>query len=478
MIVDSDERFRRSLKSSLRAIEHDLEVRDVDSVEDAVAEISRCAPDLLLAEIGLSGSRDRGGVALVHRARKIGFRGHVTLMIPFADAPAIREAKSLGFYGLIDKTHLPRAALQRELDAARAARSKTGALAALSAIVGESNEIREIREGVVHIAAAPRSHPVLITGDTGTGKEVVAHAIHSLGCGDGQPFMDLNCSALTVTLVESELFGHERGSFTGAARSTQGRFQAARAGTLFLDEIGDFPLEQQPKLLRVLEDRAFSPVGSSRKIPLLARILAATNKNLLVQIEKGLFRRDLFHRLDTLWIHIPPLAERRDDISLLVEHFAKRIYESDGRLLLFAPDAIEWFRAQSWPGNVRQLRNLIKRISVHAEPGMIDARAVAAIAGRPNHGNLRATDAASPRVEPHQQVGTLRERVYQLELGAIEAALRASGGCQALAARSLGLDRRSLARRVERFGLGSIEGPGLARATSPPYGRTIATDDA
>ncbi len=231
------------------------------------------------------------------------------------------------------------------------------------AILGSSKAINGILEIIDRVA--PIETRVLITGENGTGKELVAKAIHKKSTRNDKAFIEVNCAAIPNELIESELFGHEKGSFTGAIQQRIGKFELANKGSIFLDEIGDMSLQAQAKVLRAIEDNKIERVGGAKKIEIDVRIIAATNKNLKDEIEKGNFREDLFHRLNVIPIHIPPLRERTDDIPILVEHFAKEILNKHKKpLVKFGEDAIKYFQGLPWSGNIRELRNTIERIII------------------------------------------------------------------------------------------------------------------
>ncbi len=232
-------------------------------------------------------------------------------------------------------------------------------------MVGESEGIRHVRDLIARVA--PTEARVLITGENGTGKEIVARLIHEQSNRAQKPLVEVNCAAIPSELIESVLFGHEKGSFTGAVRQQIGKFEQADEGTLFLDEIGDMSLDAQAKVLRALQENEVSRIGSDKAIHVNVRVLAATNKNLLHEIEKGNFREDLYHRLNVIPIHVPKLDERKDDIPLLVEHFTELICAEQGwKTKKFAPEAITALQERSWTGNIRELRNVVERLIILA----------------------------------------------------------------------------------------------------------------
>ena len=304
-------------------------------------------------------------------------------------------------------------------------------------IVGSSSTLQRVLREIEVVA--PTDSGVLILGETGTGKELIARAIHNLSTRRDRPFVKLNCGAIPSGLLESELFGHERGAFTGALMRKAGRFEIADKGTLFLDEVGDIPLELQPKLLRVLQEREFERLGSTRTQQVDVRVVAATHRNLKQMVEDGAFRSDLYYRLHVFPVSVPPLRERREDISLLVRHFvgeyARRI---NRRIETIAPQAMEALTSYSWPGNVRELQNFIQR-AVILSPGSV----------------LRVPLAELKEAvveEPAPQLSTLEELERKHVLRAIRAANWVIGGPNGAAAR-LGVKRTTLAYRIRKLAI-------------------------
>jgi len=315
-----------------------------------------------------------------------------------------------------------------------------------SDIIGTSPPMRRLFQMLPDVAASQAS--VLITGESGTGKELVARAIHHHSPRREGPFVAVNCSALAESLLESELFGHEKAAFTGAVRSRVGRFELARGGTLFLDEIGDLKPELQIKLLRVLEEKVFERVGGTRLIPLEARIIAATNRDLDQALKDGSFRQDLYYRLRTVPISLPPLRQRRQDIPLLVQHFIERLNKTTGKeVRAVDPKVMKIFMEYRWPGNVRELERIMEHAFVFVKGPVIftsNLPALEELMGR------TAPLETAPRLGPDQDEHSARQAVLQ--------ALEACGGRRGEAARLLGISRTSLWRRMKALGL--TEGSG------------------
>jgi len=331
-------------------------------------------------------------------------------------------------------------------------------LAAAQGLIGNSPAIRRIREIVARLADSEVN--VLITGESGTGKEIVARSLHRISGREGKPFVPVNCGAIPGELLESELFGHERGAFTGAVASTVGRFERANGGTLFLDEIGDMPLGMQVKLLRVLEDESFEKVGGVRSIHADVRILTATHKNLEEAIARGEFREDLYYRINVFPIDMPPLRERAGDVPSLLNELIRNLETAGKGSVRFNSAAIEAMCAWSWPGNVRELANLVERMAILHPHGIVGAgqlpekiRDGAPSAARPAPSApeiARAADAAMPPVHGLD----LKQYLANLEKDFIERALRDSGGVVKHAAERLQLRRTTLVEKMRRYDLG------------------------
>ena len=307
-------------------------------------------------------------------------------------------------------------------------------------LIGKSPRMREIYQ-VIEAVSQNKSN-VLLSGENGTGKELVARSIHNKGALASQPFLAINCGALSETLLESQLFGHRKGSFTSAIEDHEGVFQAADGGTLFLDEITDIPLPLQVKFLRAIQEREVTPLGSTRPIRVDVRIIAATNRDIEDAVKNGSFRTDLFYRLNVVPIHLPPLRERREDIPLLVEHFVheySRIYGIEPKWV--TPEALQRLVDYAWPGNIRELQNAIERaFALSSEPEITLENLPPAV--------LRS-DAADTTADPFAEPLPLDE----VEKRNIIAALQRSGGNKNEAARILGIDRQRLYRKIEKYGL-------------------------
>jgi DNA-binding NtrC family response regulator len=314
-------------------------------------------------------------------------------------------------------------------------------------LVGQTPEVRALLQ---QIERAARSHAsVMVTGERGTGKELVARALHALSPRSKGPLEKLNCAAVPAELIESELFGHEAGAFTGATKQRRGKFERASGGTLFLDEVGDMPLAMQAKLLRVLQERELERVGGHEVISVDVRIVAATNKDLEAACEGGMFRADLFDRLNVVPLHVPPLRQRRDDIPLLAAHFLETIAIANDRPgAHFTSDALQVLAAYPFPGNVRELRNVVERLVILATGDAFTAYDV-----RTCLPSKRPSAGEGPRVSGYRPQVPFRVLVEEAERAILEEALRDHEGRMAQAARALGMERSHLYKKAKSLGL-------------------------
>lgn len=322
-------------------------------------------------------------------------------------------------------------------------------------LVGNSEGIKEVRRLVEHVADSDAN--VLIFGESGTGKEVAARSLHAQSSRSDKPFVPINCGAIPADLLESELFGHEKGAFTGAITSRQGRFEMANGGTLFLDEIGDMPLAMQVKLLRILQERHFERVGSNKTIQVDVRIVAATHRHLETEIEQGRFREDLFYRLNVFPIQLPPLRERVEDIPLLVNELVSRLKDEERPGVKLMPDAIDTLKQYPWPGNVRELANLIERLSILYPNGIVDK---AELPNRFKASLSISSEEAVPEapantsfVESVKDGIDLKEHLVKTELTLITQALEENDWVVARAASYLSMRRTTLVEKMRKYGL-------------------------
>jgi DNA-binding NtrC family response regulator len=453
LAVDDQRSARLVLRRILAAMDG-VEVAEAGSVGEALSAIERAPPDLLLLDIRLSAdARDRGGLDLLRKLRSTGASVPAVMVTSLVELGEVREAMRCGAQDYVLKDELCPEMLLPIVEAFRERLALRGEVARLrerverawgiGAIVGSSRQIDGVRRLVKRVAEANAT--VLIRGDTGTGKELVARALHeSSGRRDG-PFIAVNCSALPGTLIESLIFGHERGAFTGAERRTRGQLELAGSGTILLDEIAEMPIELQAKLLRVLEDRRFRPLGSEDERPLNARVLASTHVDLERRIAEGRFREDLFYRLNVVTIHVPSLNERLDDVPELVSSFVSEL----SRKLRFTEAAMAWLARRPWPGNVRELRNVIERVALLAEDDLVDVPTLEELAYGTSSGNALEIDrmARSLLALPDR----LGSKLDVIERAVLHHAIESCGGNKSAAARLIGVDRKSLERRWERL---------------------------
>jgi len=320
----------------------------------------------------------------------------------------------------------------------RLLREEVGRRVSLPNIVGGTKRMQEVFRAAEVVAKSRAT--VLLRGESGTGKELVAKAVHHLSPRSAGPYVRFNCAAVPEGLLESELFGHEKGAFTGAIGAKKGRFELADRGTIFLDEIGDLPLTLQPKILRVLQEQEFERLGSERTVRVDVRVIAATSRDLERMLAAGQFREDLYYRLNVVPIFLPPLRERREDVPALVDHFARHYAEEAGRAVRFTPAAVALLAAQEWPGNVRELENTVERTVVLSNRGVIDSA------------DLKMLTMGAPVVATAAGDG-LPGTVHDIELRMLREALEATNWRQAAAARKLGITPRQIGYRIRKYGL-------------------------
>ncbi|MBI5216776.1 MAG: sigma-54-dependent Fis family transcriptional regulator [Ignavibacteriae bacterium] len=313
-------------------------------------------------------------------------------------------------------------------------------------IVGETPAIKEVMNKVSIVASSTAT--VLLIGETGTGKELIARAIHTNGNRASKPYIAINCAAIPASLFESELFGHERGAFTGALEKRLGKFELANHGTIFLDEISEMPGELQPKLLRVLEERTFTRVGSAQEIQLDIRLIAATSVDLPQAVHDGKFREALFHRLNVIPLHLPPLRERREDIPLLANVFME---EFSRGLKHFSPDGLKFLQQREWKGNIRELRNTVERISIFVPSKEITSEQITSLGIAPEIKSTETNNSLFDSMLSENQSG--EDVLSSLEKKMVQLAINKTSGNISQAAKLLGIDRNALQRRLEKFGL-------------------------
>jgi len=447
LVVDDEPGLRQSLGLLLTDAGYAVtaEQNGRRALDRAIAE----AFDLVLCDVRMP---EMDGLTFLRQYRQRGGSALVIVMSAYGGEDAAIAAMKEGAYDYLPKPFRPdevvltlRKAEERE----RLRQEVVGLKAQLATgpaergLIVESAAMRQALELVTRVAE--HSTTVLITGESGTGKEVIARAIHRASPRASKAFVGINCAAIPEALLESELFGHVRGAFTGASVDKTGLFEAANGGTILLDEIGELPLGLQAKLLRVLQESEIRRVGDQKTRRVDARVLAATARDLEAEVRAGRFREDLFYRIHVVVIELPPLRDREDDIAPLSRHFAARLAHRLGRPLSLSDDAIAWLEQQEWPGNVRELENSIERAAVLNEKAVLDR-------GDFNAGPPRHEVETGSGVEDVGD-GTLRSVVESAERSAIIDALKATDGNRRAAAERLGVSLRTLFYKIERYGI-------------------------
>ena len=462
LVVDDDAVGRESLAEALG--EMGYRALAAPSGAAALALLERQPVDLVLTDLRMP---DMDGLELLTRVRQRDTRVFVIVVTAFATITTAVEAMKRGAFNYIMKP-IDLDHLKAHLETAFGAqdlllenillKERLEHLSASQELIGRSFAMRRVFDLVAQVADTQCT--VLIRGESGTGKELVANAIHRQSRRAGGPFVKVNCAALSESLLESELFGHEEGAFTGAIRQRRGRFELADGGTLFLDEVSELAPTTQAKLLRVLQHQQFERLGGTETLSVDVRLLAATNADLEALVQEGRFRRDLYFRLNVVPLHIPPLRERPEDIPLLVHAFIRRFARrNDKDVTEIAPEALQRLARYSWPGNVRELENCIERMVVTARKRVLDVDDLPA----------ELLPVRPPAVGASLAGMTLR----QLEEAAIRETLAASGNNRTLAASMLGIALRTLHRKIEEYGIARIH----ARPDEPSGGQQEAPPD-
>lgn len=452
LIVDDEPNIRRMVGALLGA--EGFDVRDASDGATGLARTKEAEPDVILLDLMMPGELD--GLATLARLRDVAPDVPVVMMSGRAGLSDAVKATKLGAYNFLEKPLSPESvllALNAALElrqARREARTLREDLGLHLEMVGTSAGIIRVKELIARVAATDSR--VLITGESGTGKELVAAAIHTQSARRDRPFIRVNCAAIPKDLVESEMFGHEKGAFTGATDRRIGRFELAHTGTLFLDEVGDLGPEAQAKLLRAIEAGEIERVGGGKPIRVDVRIMAATNKDLAKAVAEGLFREDLLFRLNVIPIPLPPLRERPGDIPALVQHFVALFRMRSGQpAARWSEEAIQAMLQYRWPGNVRELANIVERLSIlnaGNEIGVDEVRSVIPVKDASPH---RPQSFPDPAALDQSLSDTLDE--YERLL--ISRAVSVAGGNIAEAARRLKTDRPNLYRRMKRLGIGT-----------------------
>ncbi len=454
LIVDEDAAIRKACAEIAASMGFVTLV--AESLLAARSIMARQSIDLILLDLKLpSGS----GLVLLEEIRGRFPETVVVVMTAFASVNSAVEAMRLGAGDYLTKPFsleeltavLERSAQRRSFDLeSRVLRDRLRTGTGMGNLIGRAPSMEKLYRILSKVTSS--SHPVLILGESGTGKEMVARSIHANGPNAGQPFIPVDCGSLVPTLIESELFGYVKGAFTGANRSKTGLLAAAEGGTVFLDEIGELPLDLQAKLLRALQEKEIRPVGATQAIPISARVLAATNRDLSAMVSSGRFRKDLYFRLNVVNIRIPPLRERKSDIPLLATHVLERMRRENGLTYTFAEDMLRLMAAYDWPGNVRELEHAIERAcALSSGPVLHLADFPTQLQDHRHHVEQQvfAEDAHTQPLLPDHGVTS----IAALEKQAILSTIRQLKGDKLMAARLLGIGKTTLYRKLKEYGI-------------------------
>jgi Response regulator containing CheY-like receiver, AAA-type ATPase, and DNA-binding domains len=432
--VDDHDATRETLTEVIRDLGHI--VYAAATQQAAIRHIHERRFDLILTDLKLP---DGSGLEVMRSARQEQPETPVVMITGHATIENAVEATRMGAYEYLTKPvdlNRLRIVISNALYLSTL-EQKVGRAGALDAIVGHSKKIQEVKDLIKQIAATDVT--VLIQGESGTGKEMAANAIQSLSLRQGGPFVKVNVAVLPRELIESELFGHEKGAFSGAIRQRKGRFELADGGTLFLDEIGEMPLDSQVKLLRVLQEHEYERVGGTETLPVDIRLICATNLDLKSRVRDGLFREDLYFRINVVRITMPPLRERPEDIPLLAEHFRQKYSARYGMDRRFSPEVLEIFKRYSWPGNVRELENAVEGAVVRSTSQVIGAESL------PEETAKREETSAQGAFEPGLELAAVEKQYILGELARLN-------GNKSSVAKSLGIGLKTLYRKLESYG--------------------------
>lgn len=443
LIVDDEEATRQLCRDI--AAEAGLATRTASTTEEALEALDQYPIDIVITDLRVP---ELGGLELLKQIRERFTDTAVIVLTQYGTIENAVEATRLGAADYVTKPfHVPelRGKLERVLKMIEVAqenrvlREQLRTRPGLAGFIGVSPKMQRVYRLIEKVSQ--HTYPLLILGESGTGKELVAHSVHFSGPRRARPFVPVDCSALAPTLIESELFGHVRGAFTGAMHSKQGLMEAADGGTLFLDEIGDLPVDLQAKLLRAIQEKEVKPVGATERVSISTRVIAATNRNLEAAVREGKFRQDLYFRLNVVQIKLPPLRERKTDIPLLVNYFLEKFAEDGRAIRTISEDAMARILAYDWPGNVRELENVIERaVALGSGP-------ILHIADLPTNVHYGTGE----RIPSPDDTVQLKE----LERRAVVRALRETGGDKTAAARLLGIGKTTLYRKVKEYDLDS-----------------------
>lgn len=443
LVVDDEKNTRDGLSQFLES--RDFEVSTAEGGEEALRQIEKEKPDIVLADLRMSGM---DGMSLLEKIKAKYPEISVILLTAYGTVDnAVKAMKVGAFYYLTKPVNLEeleflikKALTQQSLreENRELRRDLFRERFEEGTILANSDKMKKVLETVSRVA--PTRSTVLVQGESGTGKELLAHRIHQLSPRRNETFLAVHCAALTETLLASEIFGHEKGSFTGANERKPGRFELANGGTLFLDEVAEIPPQMQVKLLRVLQEGEFERVGGTKTIRVDVRLICATNKDLAQEVQKGRFREDLFYRINVILIKVPPLRERREDIRPLIEYFVRSLARLNGKAIeALDPEVYERLEAYPWPGNVRELKNVVERMVVLSQGRKLTP------ANLPE--DLRPAEGSRDVSESQSHGSNLQEMEKEL----IRVKLQECRGNKSLAAKKLGISRRTLYRKIEEY---------------------------
>ncbi len=449
LVVDDEKGIRQALGQLLEY--EGYEVKTAGNAVDAITEYDRFRPHLVFMDVKMAGI---DGLEALKRLKQTDANAVVVMISGHGTIQTAVEATQLGAYDFLEKpldTDRILVTLRNALEHLSLSEENTRLKQTIESryeVVGRSYAIKALLDKIEKVAPSPAR--VLVTGENGTGKELVARAVHRLSTRAEGPFIEVNCAAIPSELIESELFGHMKGSFTGAVQDRAGKFELAHHGTLFLDEIGDMSLAAQAKVLRVLEDGVVTRIGGSKPVSVDVRVLAATNKDLEHEIGEGRFRADLYYRLNVVPVSVPPLRDRREDIPQLVAHFTDRLTRNEGVPPRgFADDAVQRLTEYDWPGNVRELRNTVERLLILSSGPRISAADVERLVGK------RAAEQTS--LGSLVECRTFEEFKDAAERAFLLAKLREANWNVSETARLLDMPRSNLYKKIERYGLAREE---------------------
>ena len=439
LIVDDESSIRTAIRSVLS--EEGYSVSEARCGEEALELISKETPDVVLLDIWLPGL---DGLDVLKKMKEVNFPGFILVMSGHGTIETAVKATKLGAYDFIEKPlSLDKLLLViKNLLSVRELKEENKVLRqkikSQFEMVFRGIAMQKLVEQI-HIAA-PTNSWILITGENGTGKELVARKIHERSLRREYPFIEVNCAAIPEELIESELFGHEKGAFTGATTSRRGKFDLAHGGTLFLDEIGDMSLKTQAKILRVLQEQKFERVGGAATFEVDVRVIGATNKNLQEEIKEGRFREDLYYRLNVIPIHVPSLRERKEDIRVLAEYFLKILAQENGkRVKQISPEALEVLEAYDWPGNVRELRNTVERLFIMTPSDIIGVQDIPA--------SIIEAEESTTAGRPDD----FRNAKMKFEKEYIQRKLKEFEGNVSKTAKAIGMERTNLHRKIKNY---------------------------